>query len=300
MAYITTMDPRQLQYFRVTAQREHVRHAADELGISESTLSRSIARLEDHYGERLFDRVNNGIKLNGFGRVVLARVERALFELENAERDVRNLRESGETLIAIGFLPSMGARVIPELIVKMRATNSHLNFRLVSGSGVALRDALLRGDIDFSIATHRFPDPAIDWQPLWNHKVVALVPPDHRLARRKEIDVREIGSDRLITFGPGHTIRQAVDELNRRMSFFPNIVFEGDDLATMVGLAAAGFGTALVVDTLEHLRHSATVLRLENSPSRTVGLATRKHGDLPEALTAFRNLVLATAEQRLT
>jgi DNA-binding transcriptional LysR family regulator len=300
MAYIIAMDPRQLQYFRVTAQREHVRQAADELGISESTLSRSIARLEDHYGERLFDRVNNGIKLNAFGRVVLARVERALFELENAERDVRNLRESGETLIAIGFLPSVGARVIPELIVKMRATSSHLNFRLVSGSGVALRDALLRGDIDFSIATHRFPDPAIDWQPLWNQQVVALVPPDHRLARRKKIDVREIGNDRLITFGPGHTIRQAVDELNRRMSYFPNIVFEGDDLATMVGLAAAGFGTALVVDTLEHLRHSAIVLQLENSPSRTVGLATRKHDDLPKALAAFRNLVLATQEQRLT
>ena len=87
------MDPRQLHYFRVTARREHMRRAANELGISESTLSRSIARFEEHYGKQLFDRVSHGVRLNGYGRLVLARVERALAELENAEREVRTLRD---------------------------------------------------------------------------------------------------------------------------------------------------------------------------------------------------------------
>jgi DNA-binding transcriptional LysR family regulator len=287
------MDPRQLEYFRVTARREHMHRAAEELGISESTLSRSIGRLEEHYGKQLFDRIGNGVRLNAYGRLVLARVERALIELQNAERDVRSLRDAGAPTIAIGFLPSIGARVVPQLMMRLRETHAEVNFRLVQGTGVMLRDALLRGEIDFSFATHRFPDPAIDWTPLWDDRVVALVPPGHRLARRKTIDVHELGADRLITFGAGHTVRQAVDELTRRSEYVPNIVFEGDELATMVGLVGAGFGVALVVDTLEHLRHNALVIRLNDSPVRTVGLAARKDRALPDALHAFRSLVLA-------
>lgn len=275
-----------------------MRRAADELGISESTLSRSIARLEEHYGQRLFDRVANGVRLNAYGRLVLSRVERALTELENAERDVRSLRDADAPSIAIGFLPSVGPRVVPDLIMRLRHSYAAVHFRLMEGTGSALRDALLRGEIDFSIATHRFPDPAIDWSPLWDDEVVALVPAGHRLARRKAIEVAELGADRIITFGPGHTARQAVDELMRRTAVMLNIVFEGDDLATMVGLADVGFGTALVVDTLEHLRHSATMLRFKDSPARTIGLATRKDRDLPEPLAAFRSLALERSTPR--
>ena len=168
----------------------------------------------------------------------------------------------------------------------------------MQSTGIGLRDALLRGEIDFSIATDRFPDPAIDWTPIWNDELVALVPPGHRLARRKVIEVTELGTDRLITFGPGHAAREAVDELMRRSEFVPNIVFEGEELAMVVGLAGVGFGTALVMNSLEHLRHTAAVLRFKNSPVRTTGLATRKDRELAEPLAAFRSLVLEQSTSR--
>lgn len=83
------METRGLRYFTTTARYEHMGLAAAELGIDESTLSRSVTRLEKRYGA-LFDRVGRRVRLNACGRVLLA--ERALAELEYATREISELR----------------------------------------------------------------------------------------------------------------------------------------------------------------------------------------------------------------
>lgn len=64
-----SVDHRTLRYFEVVARHQHLGAAANELDIYESTLSRSIARLEKQYG-RLFDRVGRGVRLNAYGRIL--------------------------------------------------------------------------------------------------------------------------------------------------------------------------------------------------------------------------------------
>jgi DNA-binding transcriptional LysR family regulator len=85
----------QLRYFMVAARFEHFGRAADELGISQPALSRSISRLEEECGGELFQRAGRGICLNDNGRLLLRRVERMLAELEDARR---KLRERGAKL----------------------------------------------------------------------------------------------------------------------------------------------------------------------------------------------------------
>jgi DNA-binding transcriptional LysR family regulator len=292
------MDPRQLAYFRTVARHEHMGRAAAELGISDSTLSRSMARLEQHYGGELFDRVGRGLRLNAFGRALLGHVERALSELENGERELRTMRNSGEALIALGFLGSLGVHYIPDLIAHFMRQRPDAHFRLTQASSTALRDLLLRGDIDLAFVTYRFPDPAIAWQPLWDEELIALVPPMHRFAKRARVDLAEIALEPVLTLKSGNTMRRGLEELARNAGFAPNVVFESDEISTVVGLAGAGFGIALVPESVSRVRGAAVPVRLRSAHWRTIGVASIKDRYELPAVTAFRELALRRSARR--
>ena len=85
------MELTQLRYFKKVAKTEHITKAAEELHITQPALSRTISRLEEQVGVRLFDRNNNKIRLNSFGYVFLKRVERAFSELDDGLKEVSDM-----------------------------------------------------------------------------------------------------------------------------------------------------------------------------------------------------------------
>ncbi len=268
------MDARQLTYFCVTAKYEHMGKAAAELGLSNSALSRSIARLEARCGAELFDRVGRGLRLNAYGRVLLNRVDRALAELDSAEREIQALAQAGQPSITLGFVPSLGIRAVPELV--MQFTRSHPNalFDLRPGSTSMLHDQLLRGAIDLFIGGQRPFDPAIEWRPLWREQLVALVAPDHPFAAHTQVEFGDVAREPLITFKSGQTLRRMVEDLGRTAGFTPNIVCESDEVSTLIGLARAGFGVALVPESLARTTRQAVKLRFRSRPWRAIGVAS--------------------------
>jgi LysR family transcriptional activator of glutamate synthase operon len=99
------------------------------------------------------------------------------------------------------------------------------------------------------------------------------VPPGHALARRRRVSMGELAREPMLAFKPGHTMRQAVDDLARREDFLPNIVFEADDAQTLLGLVGAGLGIALLPESVEPSRGRAVVVRLRASRWRVVGMS---------------------------
>jgi DNA-binding transcriptional LysR family regulator len=268
------MDARQLTYFCVTAKYEHMGKAATELGLSNSALSRSISRLEARCGTELFDRVGRGLRLNDYGRVLLNRVDRALSELDSAEREIQALVDARQPRITLGFLPSLGIRQVPELVMQFTRTHPNALFNLQPGSTGVLHDRLLGGAIDLFIGGRRQFHPAIEWQPLWKEQLVALVSPDHPLASQDQVELDDIAREPLVTFKGGQTLRRMVDDLGRAGGFTPNIVCESDEISTLIGLACAGFGVALVPESLARTTRKAVKLRFRSRPQRAIGVAS--------------------------
>ena len=287
------MEFRSLRYFEVVARHQHLGAAANELDIYESTLSRTIARLEKTYGP-LFDRVGRGVRLNAGGRVLLAHVRRALGEMSDAEAEIVELRKGANALITVGFVPSLGAYVVPDLVTRFKRVHPEVSFRFVQEGRLLLRESLLRGEIDLSLASHRFEDPTIEWEPLWTEELVAVVPPGHALARRRLVSLVELAREPMLAFKPGHTLRQAVDDLARRENFVPNIVFEADDTQTLLGLVGAGLGISLLPESVEPSRGRAIVLRLRSSRWRVVGISWIGGRYERKIITTFRKFIAAS------
>ncbi len=288
------MDPRQLLYFLSTARHEHMGRAAAELRISESTLSRSIARLERERGVAFFDRIGRGVRLNAFGRVLMASVEEAFAALEGGDRELRAMVRSGSARVGIGFLASLGPRVVPDLVRTLSADHPELQIRLVQGSAQSLRSRLLDGELDLTLGTKRFDDAAVDWRPLWEEGLVAIVGPHHPTAGRDEADFADFAADQILSFGLSETTREAFADVARATGVAPNVVFSCDDIATLTGLVAAGFGTAVVPENLSIPGADVRRIRLRSAPKRTVGVAYATARPLSKAARSVRDTIVGT------
>ncbi len=285
------MEARGLRYFTTAARYEHMGLAAAELGIDESTLSRSVTRLEKRYGA-LFDRVGRRVRLNRCGRVLLAHADRALAELERAEHEIGELRGAAAQPVRLGFVPSLGMHFVPELVTAFKCGNAGARFRFVQAPRERLHAALMAGELDACIACHKFTDPTVAWEPLWDEELLAFLPPAHPLARRRLVDLRELAGEPMLSFKIGERLRDEVDERAQHAGFAPNVVYEAGDIPTLLGLVSLGLGVALLPESVQANRGRSAVVRIRDSRKRTVGLSwMREHVHSRDA-AAFRSFVV--------
>jgi len=85
------MEIRDLQYFCMTAELEHVTKAADKLGVAQPFLTKVIGQLEKEIGVPLFDNVGRKIKLNEYGEVFYFHAKKILTELDNLRNNMDEL-----------------------------------------------------------------------------------------------------------------------------------------------------------------------------------------------------------------
>src|SRR5579884_4252519 len=104
------MDLLQLRYFQTVARLEHMTQAAQELYISQSSLSKTIIHLEHELGVSLFDRQGRKIQLNQYGKAFLRRVEQVFAALDDGQRELADLAEGKQGQVS---LASMSIYLLP-------------------------------------------------------------------------------------------------------------------------------------------------------------------------------------------
>lgn len=283
-----------LRYFAVAAKEEHFGRAAEALAISQPTLSRSIARLEQYFGVALFERDGSRIRITTCGRALLSRVERVIAELADAREelhDISNKRHSRP--LSLGFFASLGVRIVPDVIRRFREAHPEAEFRLLEGPGPVLLQRLMSGEIDLCLSSPRFVEPAIEWLPLWDEELMALLPDAHPLASRATVDLIELATEPFIMLKPNFGLRKTVEDLCHKAGFTPQIAFEGEEVATLRGLVGAGLGVALLPKLGQRTSVSATPVTVQTPRCfRTLGLSWVRGRYLPKATTVFRDFIV--------
>jgi len=285
----------QLRYFIVAARHEHLGRAAEELGLSQPTLSRSISRLESEYQSKLFDRAGRRMRISPAGRLLLAHAERVVAELDDAHRALKDIKSNAKQVIALGFLATFAVSLVPDLMRRFKATNPMAQFRLLQGPYPQLQERLVGGEIDLCLSSPRFVDSNFAWRPLFDEELVLIVPRGHPLENRAQIDLSEIAREPIIALKKGFGLRQVLDDVTRQAGFVPDIAFEGEEVATLHGLVGAGFGVALVPKGVT--RNSdlvKSVVVREPFCRRTIGLSWRQGRYLPRLTERFREHIIAS------
>lgn len=238
------MDFLQLKYFQVVARLENITRAAEELHIAQPSLSKTIARLEESIGVPLFERLGRRIRLNQFGKIFLRRVERSFHELEDGQREVADLAALERRSVTVG---ASSSRFLPNLLKEFLVKYPQVNFRLLQITKQhEIQERLLSGEFDLCISFLPLDHANIHCEPLIVEEIFLAVSPEHRLAGRGSIQLKEAADESFISLTTEYGLRELTSNFCRQAGFTPTISFEINTLEVISSLVQAGLGIAFL------------------------------------------------------
>lgn len=238
-----TVELLQLKYFLKVAETGNMTRAAEELFISQSSLSRTIARLEKELNTQLFDRCGRQIVINEFGKVFLLRVRQASIQLNEAIREIDDMlgNDSGGISVAI-TIPGILTHYV-ECSIEMDYTTRLSQFYVERGEVIS---SLTDGLYDFVITSSKVEHSKIVFKHLLHDRILAMVPKASRLSEKDSVSFHDLIGERIICSPQGFGLRPFIDDCFMNVGSMPNIVFEDSDPNLLIKMVKAGVGTAFI------------------------------------------------------
>lgn len=293
------MELTQLYYFRTVAEHENFTRAAEALHVTQSALSKSVSRLEEELGLRLFEREGNRISLNRFGRRFLEHVEGSVTSLNDGVRAVREMAglEHGEVRIAFSrdvFID----HIVSDFLLDF--PQASLSSYLMSPE--QMRPALEGGEIDMAVTTVRPEGPNIMWQPVCRDSFAVMLSSEHPLAVKRKIYAEDLKNERFVILNVGYKADNVVRRICRQAGFEPSILYEGTStdmpmLFLEKGLAVMLTPNSVTSGVTTMIRRNpgiASVPLDSDSPDafKTVGIAFREGHYQSDACHEFYNRLI--------
>ncbi|MGE4266784.1 MAG: LysR family transcriptional regulator [Deferribacterales bacterium] len=234
----------QLRYFLTVAEHENITHAANELNISQPSLSKTISRLEENLGVELFERKGKRILLNEFGRMFEKRVRRIFVEMDQAQRELTDMAKLRRNRITIG---STVARIMPKLLTGFLGVHPNILFNLIQiTSHEKILKSLLDGEIDLSVSILPIDEAGVECHRQASDEILIAVSKNHRLAGQGSVSLIEIANEPLVYHSNETGLRRITDSFLKRMKINPKIAFECTTPDIICELAGKGFGNTLI------------------------------------------------------
>lgn len=218
------MDITQLQYFRTVAETGSFTRAAEQLHMTQSALSKSIARLESEVGLRLFEREGNRIALNRFGQRFLRDSEPVLSHMSDCVRAVREMAglEQGDVRIAISK-----EVFLDHLIKQFLIDYPDVSFHCYLLSTEQMFGALEAGTIDLAVTSNPPAGPGILYQVLYEDQLEVMLGLRHPLAGCASLRMEQLRSERFIVTNSNYNMDNIIQRLCALAGFSPKILYEG-------------------------------------------------------------------------
>jgi LysR family transcriptional regulator, transcription activator of glutamate synthase operon len=240
------METDSLRWFQQVADGTTVTEVSELEGVTQSGVSRALARLEAEIGTPLLQRSGRILRMTHAGAVFKRHVDAMMHQLDDGIAAVNQLIEPDTGTVALAFQHSLGTWLVPDLVRSFRAAHPHVRFQLTQVRDELHSAPLAGGHADLEIGTRRPHDPAVRTRRIALEPLRLALPRDHELAGQPRLRLAEVSDEPFVSLRPTSALRRLTDSLCDQAGFDPDVVFEGDDLSTVRGFVAAGLGVAIV------------------------------------------------------
>jgi DNA-binding transcriptional LysR family regulator len=183
--------PRLYAYFDEIVRHGSIRGAAKALGIASSALNRRVLDLEQQIGTIMFDRLQSGVRLTAAGEAFAAHVRRTLGDLDRFGDQLRDLQGLMRGHVAIGAAESAAVDLVPGVVAAFQRQHPGVNFTVSVGTPRTMLSDLLEDRVDMMLTHHRPDHPDVLVLAVAPKCFCALMHPDHPLARRSHLQLRD-------------------------------------------------------------------------------------------------------------
>jgi len=238
------MDLRHLRAFAAIVDAGGFARAAAQLNLSQPALSRQIHALEAELGVPLFDRVGRRALLTSEGEDLLRRSRRLLTDADSLGERARALKSGQSGLLRVGATPQVMETLLAGFLQGYRRRHPAVEVHLVEDGGVRLAGRLDRGDVHLCLTGAG--DARFRWRLLGPIYLLAVLPRAHSWGRRATLEIDELVDTPLLLTRRDFGSREWFDAACQVAHIRPRVLLESGAPHTLIALAQAGYGVAIV------------------------------------------------------
>ncbi|MBE6824343.1 MAG: LysR family transcriptional regulator [Ruminococcaceae bacterium] len=244
------MNSRQIEYAILLSQHLNFSQVADELGISQPSLSKQIISLENELGVKLFDRNHSPLTLTPAGEYFVKNAQELLYKESEILKALSKFQSGENGSLVIGVTPFRSLYLMPEIIKKIKAKFPGVRVTLHEATSAQLRKEASEGKFDFAIVNLPVDESILNVKKLEPDTLVLAVESSMAKALNIEnkdyVDFKQFASIPFVVLSPAQELRQLFDKLCTNANIDPDISAEVVGVTTAWALAKAGVGAALL------------------------------------------------------
>jgi DNA-binding transcriptional LysR family regulator len=292
------LDFGQIEAFVQVATHNSFSRAAEQLQLTQPSITARIQALERELGEELFERGGRGVKLTDAGRVFLPYVERILQLIQEARDVVEEVRNVQVGSLRLGSAITVSTYVLPGMLHRFCRDFPNVDVLIRTGRSEQVMNMLLSDEVQVAII-RSLTNAEVESVPLYDDEIVLVAHPDHPFARTGRTTVAEAAREPIVLFDRGSSYYAIIHTLFRRASVIPNVAMELDSLEATKRMVEEGLGIALVpLVTIQRELETGALSRVDFSDvepiKRPISLLYRKNRKRSRTVQAFIDMMVDT------
>ena len=250
------MDTERCREFVVLAQTCNYLQAADQLFISQSSLSKHIKSLERELGVELFSRTTRRVQLSEHGRVFLPFARKIAAAGHDAQVALADASDNERRVLEIGSIPVMVPYGITKLLQHFERDHPSARLRITEGEADDLKARLRQGTLDLAFIREWDGDATLDngdeefaTVDFATDRLAAVLPATHPLAQRPSIALAELANEEFLLLPQGTVMNALITDACAVDGFVPQVRYRGTRAENIIDLVARGMGVSLLMRT---------------------------------------------------
>ncbi|MEW9584668.1 LysR substrate-binding domain-containing protein [Paraburkholderia sp. DGU8] len=284
---------RQLRVFIAVARLQSFSRAGDEIGLTQSAVSRCVRELEGEIGLKLIDRTTRDVQLTDVGGNLVSSVSRLLTDLDDALREIREIGEQRRGRVVVAASPTVACRLMPRVVASCGREFPYIALGLRDDVQSDVLRKVKSGEVDFGVIIGPFFADDLLSDPLMTDSFCLVARNDHPLAAREEVAWTDLEGERLVLLDYASGSRPIIDAAMQEYAVNATVVQELGHSATVFGLVEAGVGVSVLPWLALPLPAGASMVARPLVPraERTVELVRRRDRSLSPAAEAVWGLI---------
>lgn len=287
------LELRHLRYLLAVAEHASFTRAAEELRISQPTLSQQIKQLEGTVGAQLLDRTGRGgVRLTDAGETYVHHARRALRDLAAAERAVHDVADLSRGHLRLAVTPTFTAYLVGPLAAELHARHPGITLDVKDMAQDRIEAGLLADELDLGIAFGGPHLPGITTTPLYAETLSLVTATRPAAGPQPPLSVVNLANRQLALLSGDFATRGHIDAYLADHRVRPRIAVEANSVQTLTEIVQrTDLATVLPDAVTEDHPHLAPVSLEPALPTRTVALLGRENAYRSAAAVAFTRIV---------
>ncbi|ULA62622.1 MAG: Hydrogen peroxide-inducible genes activator [Nitrospira sp.] len=278
----------ELRYLVALAQDRHFGLASERCCVTQPALSLAVQKLEDELGTMIFERRKRQVVLTALGERIVHQAQRVLEEADQIRAIAAQGKDQMAGPLRLGAIATVGPYILPDLVPALSKRAPLMPLEIEENLTLNLVAMLKSGQLDVILIALPLDEPGLVTQALYDEPFKALVPVGHPWQKRKSIDSRLLGSEKVLLPHAGHCFRQQVLDTCPELSRSDTEGWQGNSLETIRQMVASGLGiTVLPCSALTSKHKNKRLITIDLAkpvPGRRIGLAWRRGFTRPQVI----------------